>query len=277
MTVAFQGERGAYSELAARLLLPDAAPTGLITFGQVFDAVASGKVSRGVVPLENSRSGSLTEVVDLLIERAGADVTVVAEHWLRMDQNLLALPGTRLEDVTQVRSHAQAFLQSAEFLKTHLPTALRVPTSDTAGAARQIASEQLDGVAALASSAAAELYGLEVIAAGAEGERSSFTRFLLLAPAGTRADNANRSTLVIAPSEQAPNALFRALTTFVGRRLTLYRVEPRPRDGRPGRYTYLVDIEGDAHAQTVAAAVEDARAFCDRLVVAGSYKMAPVS
>jgi prephenate dehydratase len=244
MTVAFQGERGAYSEAAARLLVPDASPTGFITSARVFDAVAGGKAARGVVPVENSMSGSLGEVLDLLLAHAGTGVSVVGEHWLRIDQSLLALPGTPLDEITQVRSHPQALLQASDFLDAHLPRALRVPTLDTAGAARQIASEALEGVAALASSAAAELYGLEVVAKGIEGERSSFTRFFLLAPAGTRVDGADKSTLVVTPSEQAPNALFRALTTFVGRRLALYRIEPRPREGRPATYHYLVDIEG---------------------------------
>lgn len=270
MTVAYQGERGAYSEAAARLFLPDASPTGLPTAERVFEAVAEGRVARGVVPVENSRSGSLGEVLDLLIAHAGG-VAVVGERWMRIEQALMALPGTRLEQVTQVRSHAQALLQASRFLDEHLPRALRVPTLDTAGAARQIAAEQLGGVAAVASVAAAELYGLAIIARDLEPERSSHTRFFLLGPAGSRASGADKSTLILAPSKQAPNALFRALTTFVGRRLALHRVEPRPRDGRPAHYFYVVDVEGDAHADPLKAAIADAAAFCDRLAVAGAY------
>lgn len=277
MTAVYQGEPGAFSEAAAEALLPGAAHRGLPTFQRVFEAVASGEAQRGIVPVENSVFGSVPEVLDLLaeyVERHG--IAMIAERWHRVEQALLGLAGTALEDVREVRSHPQALGQAAAFLQEQVPNAARVSTVDTAGAARQVAADRLHGVAAVASRRAAELYGLEVLAEHVEADRRNYTRFALLAPGGTAASSAERTSLVLTPSTQSPNALFRALTAFVGRRLALYRVEPRPRLGRPGHYHYHIDVEGGADQEPLSAAIADARAFCDRLLVLGSYAASPV-
>jgi prephenate dehydratase len=272
MKITFQGEPGAFSEAAARTLFPDGHPAGLRTFRQVFESVASGEAARGVVPVENTVAGAVPEVMDLLAEFAERELlTVHAEHWLRVEQALLALPGTALGDIAEVRSHPQALTQAAAFLDERAPAASRVPAADTAGAAREIAQSKLEGVAAVASRTAAELYGLEVVAENVETDRRNYTRFFALARRGTKPGRADRATLVLTPSLQAPNALFRALTAFVGRRLALHRIDARPRLGRPGEYHYFADVERDASGADLKAAIADAGPFCDRLLVVGEY------
>jgi prephenate dehydratase len=180
MTIAFQGEPGAYSEAAARSFLPDARTSGLPTFQRVFDAVAAGEAGRGVVPTESSVGGSIAAVLDGLLEHGG--LRIVGERWDRVEHALLAVEGTALGDVHTVRSHPQALAQCAGSLRELLPEADLVEASDTAGAARQVARDKLEGVAAIASVRAAELYGLAVLAENVESERANVTRFVLIAP-----------------------------------------------------------------------------------------------
>ena len=271
MTIVFQGEPGAYSETAAQSFVPNARTTGRPTFRRVFEAVAAGEAERGVVPVENSVGGSITAVLDGLLDYAG--VRVIGERWERIEHALLALEGTALGDVREVRSHPQALAQCAASLRRRLPQAELVETFDTAGAARQIAQDKLAGVAAVASARAAELYGLAVLAENVESERANVTRFLLIAPADVTPERGGgmKTTLALTPRPSVPNALFRSLTAFVGRRLRVWKVEPRPLAGKPGAYRYLVDVEGDAEADPLKAALADLPALNDEVRVLGSY------
>jgi prephenate dehydratase len=276
MRTAYQGEPGAFSEAAARALVRGADPQGYPSFREALDAVASGACGRAVLPVENSVFGSVPEVLDglaLHAERSG--LRVVAERWERVELALMALPGTALAEVRAVHSHPQALGQAADWLNEHLPEAARLPEPDTAGAAARIAREGRGQAAAIASRRAAELYGLTVLVPNVEADARNYTRFLLVEPAGAGISGADKSSLVLTPSGQVPNALFRALTSFVGRRLAVLRVEPRPRLGRPGQYHYHVDVEGDASAEPLSAARTDASAFCDHVLVLGSYRAEP--
>lgn len=271
MGVVYQGEPGAYSEAAAGILAPGARPRGLATFRDVFEAVASGAAERGVVPVENTIGGSVGGVVDGLF--SFEPVHAVAEYWMPIAHTLLAPDGTALGDVREVRSHPQALAQCADALRDLVPEARLVPHADTAGAARELADEQAAGVAAIASAGAGERYGLTILAEHVESNAANLTRFLLLAPTDVAAERGTpmKTTLVLAPRAGVPNALFRSLTAFVGRRLAMHRIEPRPRIGQPGHYRYLVDVEGDAEAEPLAAALVDVRALCDEVRVVGSY------
>lgn len=275
MTVVYPGERGALSEAAARAMLPTGAPRGVPSVRHVFEAVASGEAARGVVPVEDSLAGSVPEAMDLLMPFAERGVRCIGELWLPVVPALVALSGTVAESIEEVVGDPRALRLAATLIDRHAPAAGRVPVADGIAAARQIAAEERAGVAAIASREAADLYGLEVIAV-ADGDAPALVRFFLLAPDGVVASGADKTTLALSLSQQAPNALFRALTTFVGRRLAIHRVEARPRPGRPGDHLYVVDIEGAAGQDPLAAGLADARAFCDQLVVVGSYPAAPV-
>jgi prephenate dehydratase len=276
MTIAFQGEPGAYSEAVAHSFDPDARTTGVPTFRRVFEAVASGDAERGVVPTENSVAGSIAPVLDGLLEFDG--LRVVGERWVRIRHALLALEGTKLEDVREVRSHPQALAQCEASLGEMLPQADLVEAFDTAGAARQVAQEKLKGVAAIASAHAADLYGLVVLAEHIESERANVTRFLMIGPEDAEAEQAEsmKTTLALTPRTGVPNALFRSLTAFVGRRLRVWKVEPRPRIGAPAAYRYLVDVEGNAATDPLESALADLPALNDEVRVLGSYPAATI-
>jgi prephenate dehydratase len=276
MRTAYQGEPGAFSEAAARALVRGADPYGYPSFREALEAVTSGACGRAVLPVENTVFGSVPEVLDGLVNHADrSGLRVTAERWERVELALMALPGTALSEVRSVHSHPQALGQAAAWLNEHLPGAARLPDPDTAGAAARIAREGRGEAAAIASRRAAELYGLTVLAPNVEDDARNYTRFLLVEPAGAAVSVADKSSLVLTPSEQVPNALFRALTAFVGRRLAVLRVEPRPRLGRPGQYHYHLDVEGNASADPLSAAITDASAFCDRVLVLGSYRAEP--
>lgn len=175
VTVAFQGEHGAYSEEAVRAIFPQGRPMPHRTLRDVFDAVAGGRVDRAVVPIENSQAGSINDTYDLLLEHRER-LCVTAEYMLRVRHMLLALPGQRLADIHTVYSHPQALAQSERFLATL--NARVEPAYDTAGSAQRIAAEQLRGVAAVAGRGAGEAYGLEILAEGIETSPDNYTRFL---------------------------------------------------------------------------------------------------
>jgi prephenate dehydratase len=172
--VAYAGEPGAFGEEAARML-PDAEPVSCASFAAVFQAVERGVVERGVVPLHNSRAGMVEEVVRLL---ARSPLQVADRLALRVRQNLLALPGVRLKDIRRVASHPQALAQCSKLLERHGWEL--VPRSSTSSAARQLSQEGDRSGAVVASAAAAQLYGLSVVAADIEDDPENTTRFVVL-------------------------------------------------------------------------------------------------
>ncbi|HCO04305.1 MAG TPA: bifunctional chorismate mutase/prephenate dehydratase [Actinobacteria bacterium] len=198
MRAGYQGEPGAFSEQAVRTLLPEAEPVPHRTFGSVFEAVVSGDLRYGIVPIENSQAGSINDTYDLL---ARHHLWIGGEVSVRVDQALLALPGTRLEDVRRVSSHPQALAQSAEFLAAL--DAEVVPEYDTAGAARRIAEQRLAGEAAVASERAAELYGLEVLARRIQTHGENHTRFVAVAVASATHLAPDKTSLVFRVAQEA--------------------------------------------------------------------------
>src|SRR5947209_1649461 len=180
ITVAFQGERGAFGDEAARLYFeregqfkPE--PTPYRTFSDVFRAVASAEVNYGLVPVENSQAGSINDVYDLLRQH---DLFVIGEISHRVNQCLLCLPGQQLSDIKRVISHPQALPQSDAYLR-ELGVEI-VATYDTAGSAKLIREENLTGVAAVAGYGAAQLYQLEILAHGIQTIKDNYTRFIAL-------------------------------------------------------------------------------------------------
>jgi prephenate dehydratase len=272
MTVAFQGEIGAFSEEAARRLFEGAEPVPRPTFEEVFAAVAGGEVDAAVIPIENSLFGSVHVNYDLLRTH---DLRITSELQLRIRHHLMARPGTRIEDVCRVHSHPQALGQCQIFLREHLPHADVIPAYDTAGAAKMVAGAGA-GEAAIASEQAAAEYGLEIIAAGIESNHQNFTRFLALAPAGSVPDRVipdrpYKTSLVYSMRTNVPGALFKSLAVFALRDIDLYKIESRPLVGSPGNYLFYLDVEGAADDEPVQRALEHLEELASYLRVLGSY------
>lgn len=270
--VAFQGEPGAYSEIAVLQLFPDAQPLPLATFRQVFDRVASGEVPWGVIPIENSLTGSIKENVDLLTE---CGPRIVGETIVPVHHCLLALPGQRLEEIHEVLSHPQGLEQCARFLRQLGVTA--VAAYDTAGSAKIVREEERGGTAAIASRRAADLYRLEILAESIQDQPENYTRFLAIAhpdspeppfPPGPR------KTSLVLGLENRPGALHAALGILASRGIQLSRLESRPNRQRPWEYLFSIDFEGDLSEPAIAEAVQALSALATRLVILGSYPQA---
>ena len=240
--VAFQGEHGAYSEQAAFDHFGESISTiPCSTFEEVFTAVEKGRAKRGLIPIENSLAGSVHRNYDLLLRY---ELSIVGEAYLRVHHCLMALPGTDLTDVHEVRSHPQALAQCERFVNELGQVQIKA-TYDTAGSARSIRERELQGVAAVAASRAAEVYELEVLARGIEDDPSNFTRFLALAgePAVPQED---AKTSIAFSLVNEPGVLYRALGVFASRGIDLTKIESRPLVGKPWEYMFYLDLAGSS-------------------------------
>lgn len=267
--VAFQGEPGAYSEEAVVQLFGEVETLPCAALPQAFDAVASGRADRGVVPIENSQAGSINETYDLLLAH---DLVITGELDLRVRHCLLALPGEAREGITRVYSHPQALAQCEAFL-THLGAEL-VPSYDTAGSAKMIHDRRLTGSAAIASRRAAQIYGLAILAEGIETNASNFTRFIVLDR--TAAPRSARSkTSVVFALHNRPGTLYAALGALATRGINLIKLESRPGRERPWDYLFYVDFDGHADDAVAREALADLEASATFLRVLGSYPRSP--
>mgnify|MGYP006267965233 CR=1 FL=1 len=274
MTVAFQGELGAFSEEAVYALFESAELMPCAAFDDVFATVEGGAADRAVVPIENSVFGSVPINYDHLRQH---DVQIVDELNLRIRHHLMGVEGAALDAVREVRSHPQALGQCRRFLRAHLPDAETQPMYDTAGAAQYVAETGSAAVVAIASKAAAVRYGLTVLAAEIEDDSQNFTRFLVLARADTDVarppDALMKTSIVFALRDNVPGALFKSLAVFALRDLDLFKIESRPRVGHPGRYLFYLDVQGRAADEPVERALDHLGEITAELKVLGSYPM----
>jgi prephenate dehydratase len=266
--VAYQGEAGAYSEQGALALFPDAERHALPSIRKVFEAVEVGRVAAGLVPLDNSQAGSINETYDLFLRHG---LHLVGETVVRVDHCLLALPGSTIDGLVEVMSHPQAIAQSEEFLSA-LEVTVRAEYN-TAGAAKRIAEQRLQGTAAIASRRAAELYGLEVLAERIQTYPDNYTRFGVLSRNPEPLAEPDKTSLVFGVGHVA-GSLYRCLGAFAERHLNLTKLESRPRPGRPWEYVFYVDVDSSASRQEMVdalAALSDHATFTR---VLGSYATA---
>jgi prephenate dehydratase len=270
VNVAYQGEPGAYSEQAVRLLFPDADTMPCDSVRLVFSRVTSEEADFGVVPLENSQAGSVNETYELLAN--SSLVRIVGEVVVRVDHALLGVPGARLEDVRRARSHWQALAQCEDFL-----SAMRiepVPEHDTAGAARKVAAEGDVGTAAIAAVEVAAIAGLTVLAERIQTEKDNFTKFAVIGSGDPGLGPRDKTSLVMAVLDE-PGSLLECLRPFASRGINLHKIESRPRRGKPFEYLMYVDVMIDGDAPALAEALDEVRRHTSFLRVLGSYRSAP--
>jgi prephenate dehydratase len=268
-TVAFQGEYGAYSEEAIRLHFGDSAtPLPCRAFEHIFSAVESGEADFAAVPVENSSAGSINKSYDLLLEH---DLKVHGEILLRVRHSLLTTPGNA-DTIKEVRSHYQALAQCEEYLNRHQYVA--VPWYDTAGSAKDLAAKPAPGVAVIASSLAAQHYGLEIVEEGIEDLRNNYTRFFVVGKGDAARAPVSKTSLVFAVPN-TPGSLYEALSEFARRNINLTKLESRPRRNRPWQYVFYLDFDGhwqDPAPGEALLALLSRAAFVKLL---GSYPPAP--
>ncbi|TSC24536.1 prephenate dehydratase [Corallococcus sp. Z5C101001] len=267
--IAFQGELGAYGDEATGAFFgPAVTRVPCPTFRAVFEAVASGAVDGGVVPMESALAGPVAEVVDLLLEFTPP---ISGELRLRVRHCLLAPPGHTLAGVTRALSHPQALAQCAGWLRGH--HLQPVPEANTAVAARRVAQEATPGTAAIASRAAGERYGLTVLAEGIEDSPDNATRFLAVGPAVPPSLGARWKTSVVLTLDNGPGALAGVLGAFAARGVNVARLEARPGGVRAWDYRWCLDVDGAEDSAPVKAALDEARRASTSLQVLGSYAL----
>lgn len=244
MKVAIQGELGSFSHEAAGKVLPRATVVPCVRSADVFECVENGTAQAAVIPIENSLAGSVAEHFDLLLSRS---VFIHGEMHLRIRHNLIAPPGVRLSEVKRVFSHPVALDQCRNFFGSH-PGIQSVPFYDTAGSVRYVIAEGLRDAAGIASKLASAEYGGRILLSGIEDDQQNYTRFLLINKSRRIAKNARKSSIAFA-LKNVPGALFKALSVFALRDISLSKIESRPMRGRPWEYVFFADIlRGDDEA-----------------------------
>ena len=268
MRVAFQGERGAFSEEAAvKLLGGEVRLVPLPTFEAAFGAIAKGAADYILAPIENSLAGPVHRSFDLLVE---SPLTIVGEVIIRIEHNLIGPPGGRLEEVAIVESHPVALAQCEEFFSAR-PFLKRIATGDTAGSVREIVQAGDRTRAAIASKRAAEIYGGQILREHLEDDPENYTRFLLLAPA-TEAlpEKADKLSLVFRLAH-LPGALYHALEPFARRNINLMKIESRPVRGLPWQYRFYLDLQATTRDPEVAGALAELEKLAVDVRILGSY------
>lgn len=268
MRVAFQGERGAYSEAAAIAHFgPDIEPYPCAEFDDLFRAVIDGVCDRGLAPIENSLGGSIHRNYDLLLRH---NLTIVGEEYFRVVHTLIVHPGVTLAEVRRVYSHPQALAQ-CEGTIDRLGLE-RVVTYDTAGSVKLLREQGIRDGAAIASQRAAEVYGMRILMEGIEDDPENYTRFLALAreEVAPPIDRPGKTSLVFAASN-VPGSLFKALSVFALRDIDLTKIESRPLKGRPFDYYFYLDFAGSLAEPRCQKALDHLAEYATFLRVLGSY------
>ncbi len=269
--IAFQGEPGAFSHAAAHALFPDDETLPCTTFEDTIAAVQNGDAEFGVVPVENSLYGRITDIYHLL-PKSGLFIT--GEHFLRVEMNLLGVPGATLADIKSVQSLSVALGQCRKFIAKHkLKTINGV---DTAGSAREISEKGDKSVGAIASLFAAEVYGLTVLAQNIEDAAHNTTRFLVISKnADEPAAGAGKvKTTFVFRVRNVPAALYKAMGGFATNGVNMTKLESYMLDGSFTATQFYADIEGHPSDRSVQLAFEELQFFTDHFHVLGVYKAA---
>ncbi len=238
MKIAIQGELGSFSHEAAQKMLPSAAVVPCARSLEVFDRIKRGSVDGAVIPIENSLAGSVAEHFDLLLSR---EVHIVREFRLRIVHNLIALPGATLGNIRRVFSHPVALDQCRDLFARNRRLEA-VPFYDTAGSVKHVVAERLQDAAGIASRRAAEVYKGRILKAGIEDDKKNFTRFFWIRRGKARAAAGADKTSLAFSVRNIPGALFKALSVFALRDISLSKIESRPMRGRPWEYVFFVDL-----------------------------------
>lgn len=270
--IAYQGEPGAYSEIAA---LRIGEPVPFESFEEVFAAVECREVNYAVIPIENSLGGSIHQNYDLLLQHP---VTIVAETFVKVKHCLLGIHGSTIERAVKVLSHPQALAQCRNFFATHKNIKAEI-AYDTAGSAKMIAADNDPTKLAIASKRAGELYGLEILQENMADEEWNITRFFCIAhadrasnpPTKTKLDTTQYKTSIAFTLPNEKGSLFKALATFAMRNIDLTKIESRPFKKKAFEYLFYVDFLGQQNELDIQNALGHLREFATMVKVLGSY------
>jgi chorismate mutase/prephenate dehydratase len=267
--VAFQGERGAYSESAVYTFFGDETevkPCRDLT--EVFESVDKQEVPVGVVPVENSLEGSVNQTYDLFLTH---NLKVSGEVIIRISHCLIANPSTSLEAVKTVYSHPQALAQCRSFLE-RLGSDL-IPTYDTAGSVKMLKEKGIKNAAAVASEKAAEIYGMKILAREIEDTPTNYTRFFVISKNDSPKTGKDKTSIIFAAAH-TPGSLYHALSEFAKRNINLTKIESRPTKQKAWEYNFYLDFEGHRTEENCAEALKALEKIGAFLKILGSYPKA---
>ena len=271
--VGFQGERGAFSETAARKMVTgnmDLVP--LPSFPALFRALASGKIDYATVPIENTLAGSVHENYDLLLKHR---LPILFETSVQIVHNLIAPPGVSLLSVRRAYSHPVALQQCRRFFEKHRRIEA-VPFYDTAGSVKMVTEKKLPDAAAIAGKSCASIYGGRIVAKDIGDDRENYTRFFLLGHRSMAKRHASGTkTSIVFVTKNLPGALFRCLSAFALRDINLTKIESRPLMGRPWEYLFYLDFLGNPSSLTPGNALKNLDEITEFVRVLGCYTTVP--
>jgi len=272
LKIAYQGVPGAYSHIVCRQLFPDQEYVPCDTFEIAMEMVENGTVDQAVIPVENSNAGRVTDV-HFLLPKSG--LHIVAEHFLRIEHQLLAVHGAKLSDITTAASHPQALAQCSDFLKEH--NIKSVSRIDTAKSCEKIALEQDKTKAAIASKLAAEIYDLDILASNIENADNNTTRFLIMRKKEEipQDDGGKFITSIMFVTKHIPAALYKVLGGFATNGINLLKLESYLLNGKFFSAQFYVEVEQHLESKSLKYALEELKFFSEEYHILGCYKAHP--
>lgn len=263
----YQGVKGCYSYQTGLEYFGEEVETlNCRTFRDVFEALAEGKIQYGILPIENSTSGSINDVYDLLREY---EFFIVGEKCLRVEHNLLGIEGTELSDIKEVYSHQQGLIQCSRYLSEH-PEWKQVPYFDTAGSAEHVAKEGLKSKACVAGKKAASVYGLSIISPNIQDNRNNSTRFVVIGK--EKLDEQADKVSVIISVAHKPGSLYRILKYFSEGNCNLMKLESRPLEGKAWEYFFYIDFGGNINEKSTRDILENIENESSYFRLLGNYR-----
>ncbi len=265
--VAFFGEKGSYTEQAMlEYFKTEVTGIPMATFGEVMQAIQDSSAAYGVLPIENSSTGTLTDIFDLLAEY---DNFIIGEHLVKIEHNLWGIPGAQLSDIRKVYSHRQGLLQCSEFLNLH-PEIEQIEFGSTAGCARLILEENDISQAAIASERAGGYLGLNLLQASIHNEANNTTRFIVISNKKVFIKGAQRTSICFALPHKS-GSLYHALSHFIYNNINMTKIESRPIAGKAFAYRFFVDIEGSLDEPAVKNALHCIKEEAIEMKILGCY------
>lgn len=264
--ISFQGERGAYSEIAAEKFFNDAIEVfPSYSFNDVFKKVKRKKSDFGIVPIENSSYGSVFETYDLLLKYS---LKIYGELNLKINHALISNKNQSISKLRHIYSHPQALGQCSDFIAKHRKIKVH-PAYDTAGAV--LLSEKEEASAAIASEKAAHLYGKKILQRKIQNKDENYTRFLVIAGLKNANEIWDPKTSICFELKSIPGALYRALSVFALRDIDLLKIESRPIPHKPFQYLFYVDLAGSLNDKVIKKALNNLSEITTRIIIFGTY------
>lgn len=267
MAIGYQGVPGCYSYQTGLEYFGEKVETlSCRSFRDVFEALAKGKTQYGVLPIENSTSGSINDVYDLVREY---EFHIVGEKCLKVEHSLLAVKGAELSDIREVYSHQQGLIQCSRYLSEH-PGWKQMPYFDTAGSAEYVAKEGLKSKACIAGKMAASVYGLSIISQDIQDNRNNSTRFLIICREKLETKKADKISIVFSVPHK-PGTLYGILRHFAEASCNLMKIESRPLEGKAWEYFFYIDFSGNVNEEGTRNILADIEKKCSYFRLLGNY------